>query len=463
MRGPHAARSSRSAIAPTARWWVVPLPVIGVALTLVVATMAAAAPGPTFRSKLFNGATVDAAYDVTVGDVNGDGRPDVVTADYSPDSGISVELNEGHGDFKLRSYSLPTPAQSVVLAQLDGNGKPDLVVAVERDGSEVPNGVSVFINKGGGVFRRGPDTLLAPATFGAVGDVNGDGRADLVAVDANGDAVSLFLNRGAGGFDPGTAHYPTGRGVSSVATGDVNGDGKIDVATANSRDNSLTVLLNRGGGLEPKQDYRTGSEPVAIAVRDLNGDGKLDLATANFKATVSVLVNGGDEHFKARRDYRTLGHPNALVIGDLTGDQKPDIAVQSYSVENVSVLVNSGGGFRPKLSYRYQFEGGSLALADLNGDRRRDVVMLVHNSRNGDNWLAVLVNTPGVCNVQRLGGMTLLKARRTLARVNCRAGRVRRVRSNAKPGLVWSQKPAFGTVLPGGAKVDLVISRGPRG
>jgi FG-GAP-like repeat/PASTA domain len=432
---------------------------------LAIAGAAATGSGPTFRSKLFFGAVMDdGAASVTVGDVNGDGRPDVLAANVYPDDSVSVELNQGHGDFKLRDYSLSSAASSVTLAELNGDGKPDLVVATEQDDSGGPYGVSVLLNKGGGMFRRGPDTVLAADTLGAVGDVNGDGKADIVAVDAKHPAIGLFLNRGGGGFDAAPERYETGRGVSAVALADVNRDGKADVATANFADSTISLLLNRGdGSLAPKIDFRTGAKPDAIAVQDMNGDRRPDLVTENVKPSgVSVLMNrGGDGRFAARRDYRTSScfSSELLAIGDVNGDGNPDIATAC-----VSVLVNKGdGSFRPKLDYDYQFEPLSLAIGDLTGDHRRDLIVLVHNDRNGDNWLAVLVNAPGVCNVQPLAGLTLLEAKRMLARVNCRLGRVGSAHSSrVAKGLVLSQKPAFGTVRPGGTRVDLVLSMGRR-
>ncbi len=466
MRPPHADPHRTSSVGQGARRCSVFLASAVAALSLVVAPLAAsaAAPDPTFRSKLFNGVSLDDTSNVAIGDVNGDGRADVVAANYNPSS-VFVNLNRGHGNFASHEYAVAWLARSVAIADLNGDRKPDLVVVTDDPLDDITV-VSVLLNKGSGGFKRGKDfDLGADSDFGAVGDVNGDGRADLVTANAKTSTVSLLLNRGDGSFETSPERYETGGGLDAVSVGDVNEDGKADVVTANSADNTVSVLRNRGdGSFEARQDYRTGTFPSALAIRDVNTDRKPDLVATNSKGnTVSVLLNKGDGGFRARRDFRTGGRPSALAIGDVNGDRKPDLAAGGYD-DSVSLLLNRGdGSFKAKLEYRYQFEGQSVAIADLNGDRRADIVVPVHNSRNGDSWLAVLVNTPGVCNVQRLGGMTIPEAKRTLARVNCRVGSLRRAYSRwAEKGHVISQKPKFGSVLPKGGKVNLVISKGRR-
>ncbi len=466
MSQPHADPHRRSSVGQGARRCSVFLACVGAAISLVVAPLAAsaAAPDPTFRSKLFIGVSLDDTSNVAIGDVNGDGRADVVAANYNPSS-VFVNLNRGHGNFASHEYAVAWLARSAAIADLNGDRKPDLVVTTDDPLDDVTV-VSVLLNKGGGAFKRGKDyDLGADSDFGATGDVNGDGRADLVTANAKTSTVSLLLNRGDGSFEASPERYETGGGLDAVAVGDLNEDGKADVVTANTADNTVSVLRNRGdGSFEPRQDYRTGKFPSALAIRDVNADGKPDLVATNFKGnTVSVLLNKGDGGFGTRRDFRTGGRPSALAIGDVNGDRKPDVAVQNYVDDSVSLLLNKGNGsFKAKLDYDYQFEGESVAIADLNGDRRADIVVPVRNSRNGDSWLAVLVNTPGVCNVQRLGGMTIPEAKQTLARVNCRLGNTARAYSSVKAGLVVSQRPKFGAVLRRGARVNLVVSKGRR-
>ena len=141
-----------------------------------------------------------------------------------------------------------------------------------------------------------------------------------------------------------------------------------------------------------------------------------------------------------------------VAIGDLNGDRKADLAVTSR-LHAVSVLVNLGAGrFQRQLDYGTGYPG-ALAIDDLNGDRRRDLVVTTSPT------VSVLLNKPGLCNVQELRRQTLKAAKRTLARVNCRVGKVSFDYSRTIKGLVIRQKPKLGAVLPRGSRVDVVISR----
>jgi hypothetical protein len=190
----------------------------------------------------------------------------------------------------------------------------------------------------------------------------------------------------------------------------LNGDGKADLATANGNGaNTVSVLVGRGdGSFSAKVDAGVGRGPASIAIVDLNGDRKPDLATANAGAnTVTALSTRSDGHTQSRTDVRTGSQPRGIAFGDLSGDGRPD-----------------------------------LATAD------------------GANAVSVLVNTTVSCKVPRVIKRALPAAKRALARAHCRVGMIRRSRSAAKKGRVLSQNPKPGTVLPGGGRVNLVVSRG---
>jgi len=433
---------------------------MGAALTLAVVALSSSGSAPSFRSKLLLDTTGSEGQ--AIGDLNADRRPDIVTADFD---GVSVYLNQGHGAFSLKEYE-PWAARSATIADLNGDQTPDLVVEAD--------GVSILLNNGGGAFRRGRDYDLGPkAGLGGVGDVDRDGRPDLIVTHEDGSTISVWLNAGDGTFEAQSGRYAAGD-LGAVSVGDVNGDGSADVVTTDH--NTASVLLNNGDGtFATGQDYATGREPFAIAERDLNGDGRPELIVANFRdRSVSVLRNRGEGSFGPKRDYKVGAAPVGVAAGDLNSDQKPDLAVVTYA-DTVSTLLNNGGGrFQPKLDYVLPLESGYfLAIADLTGDGRADVAVKVHNSRNGDSFMAALISTPGLCNVQPVAGrweggvrvlMTVAEARRTLARAHCRVGRISRVHSNwVKKGRVVRQKPAFGGIArKEGFRVDLVVSLGPR-
>ena len=272
----------------------------------------------------------------------------------------------------------------------------------------------------------------------------------------------MLLNTGDGGFQ-GKVDYPTRPDPFSVAIGDLNGDGKPDLATANIL-GTVSVLLNGGdASFKAQLAYPTGRLASSVAIGDLNGDGKRDLAIANRGSwTVSVLLNSGDGSFQAKVDYRTGRGPSSVAIADLNGDGKRDLATANAGAATISVLTNRGdGSFQAQRDYRVGVRRvlpESVAIRDLDGDGRPDLA-----TANPVGTVSVLLNRPGLCTVQKVEGKTLPAAKREIARTNCRVGKIRRIYSKlVERGRVISQKPRFGAVLPGGSKVDLVVSRGRR-
>lgn len=421
-------------------------------------------PGPTFgRARAYATGYPSAA--VAIGDLSGDAKPDLVSANGSRAHTVSVLINKGNGRFRAKREFRTAPGpQSVAIADLNADGSPDVATANDAN-------LSVLLNNGQGGLRpkrdyatgRGPRSVAIP-------DVNGDSKPDLVTATTGGaNGISVLLNTGDGTFQ---ARRDFGPGVSplDLAIGDLNGDGRADLATVNegSFDGNpgLSVFLNAGDGTFPTiREYRTPFEPKSIEIGDVSGDDKPDLmVTYSDKESgplVLVYLNRGRGGFGAgvrhslHGDWATGG--TSVAIGDLNGDRKADLAVTSR-LRAVSVLVNLGGGrFQRQLDYGTGDPGElarALAIEDLNGDRSRDLVVLTYSK------ISVLLNRPSLCNVQEVRRQTLKAAKQTLARVNCRVGKVSFDYSMTIKGLVIRQKPKLGAVLPRGSKVDVVISRG---
>src|SRR5262249_50600177 len=155
---------------------------------------------------------------------------------------------------------------------------------------------SVLLNNGNGTFA--PKVEYATGSnpgSAAVADLNGDGKPDLAVANGNGHTGSVLLHNDKGTFAPKGDNFESAD-PSAVASADLNGDGKPDLAVGNnfSGNDNLSVLLNNGGGtFAANIDYPAGSNPRSVALADLNGDGKPDLAVANFDGmgSVSVLLN----------------------------------------------------------------------------------------------------------------------------------------------------------------------------
>jgi hypothetical protein len=456
------------------------IPLIGAAvfaLAFGVAAASAPAPAPTYRTQLWDS---DDSVDLAIADFNGDGRNEIATANYNPGS-VTV------GDHE---YDVGGLTYWVEPHDLNGDGKPDLVVEAEGDTGDF---VSLLLNQGSGVFGTAKDVLDNAGSL-TVGDFTGDGKPDIVSVT---DKLTVLVNRGDGTFaepttydtpakpspaaigkgivavtsqdgtlsvlssDGGRVDYPTGAHPSMPAIGDMNGDREPDIAVASALAGTVGVFI---GG--QRHDYRAMAGADSVDIRDVNGDGKPDLLLhgTDTKA-LTVLLNAGGGMFKPPRKYPTWRDSLVEAVQDVNGDGRPDVVLLAVYAQIVSVLVNRGdGSFEPKLDYIPALElwSTTVAVGDLAGDKRAELVVPVGSSRNGWTYLSVFVNKPGLCNVQLVGGMTLAGAKQQLGRVNCRVGKVRRVFSNwVANGRVLAQKPRFGSELRGGTRIDLVVSKGP--
>jgi hypothetical protein len=249
------------------------------------------------------------ALSVTAGDFDADGRLDLavgaVFVGISPEEpSLYVYPGNGDGTFASPRLSLLPPAAdynrepySVQAADLNGDGRLDVVTA------NFDNTVTVLLGNGDGtlqaptLYSAGPAPMMTLSV--AVADLNGDGKPDLATADYNGTngTLSVLLGDGTGAF-PAYRTYAAGDSPSSVAVADVNGDGRRDLITTNSGGNTVNVLLGVGDGtFRAARNYYAGASPFAVAAGAFNGDAFPDLAvvrTGSTAGSLAVFLNDGD-------------------------------------------------------------------------------------------------------------------------------------------------------------------------
>jgi len=318
---------------------------------------------------------------VVVGDINGDGKPDFATANYG-DGTITVMLGNGRGGFTQAPGS-PFPSAvyvtSLAVGDLNGDGRPDLVFANGY-------GVTVMLGDGTGRFAAASGTVLSGGTFVTLGDFNGDGKPDLAVTGSYGNSVTILLGDGTGGFTPAPGSpFGAGSGPGPAVVGDFNGDGKPDLAIVDFNDDTVTLLLGDGTGwfiTAPGNPFKAGANLRAFAVADFNGDGKSDLAIPNYlDQTVTVLLGGSPTTMPLfttpqGNPFPAEINPFSVAIGDFNGDGSLDLAIAGQY--NVTASMGNGkGGFTAS-------SGGlldpeifplSIAVGDFNGDGNPDLVI----------------------------------------------------------------------------------------
>jgi hypothetical protein len=422
--------------------------ITAVALFALSATALAQAGGPIFPAATYPTGPIDevsTADLLVVGDVSGDGLPDAVVGVRHPFVAGSVYVLRGNFQGGLDSavsygggFGPGTP-ESMAIGDVTGDGRPDLVLSTRSFFS----GLVVMVLRGNaqGTLEFDAEYPTAGGVV-AVGDVTGDLRADVVLVQA-GQACVLAANAG-GTLDAPVCYALSGSGYASVALGDVDGDLRTDVVAASA--NRLCFLRgNALGTLDPPTCRVTGGSYARnLALGDVTGDGRLDAVLLDTARTMACVYAGnplgtfdsavcyasglsevrsvavGDASADGRQDVVVAGwapallnlaghvcllkgnpagtldaavpyvpgyaRPSSLALGDLAGDGRLEVLFGNVISNDVCVLESDGqGGLEIAAPYlRGGF--GPLAVGDVTGDGRLDVV----HARNSDFSVCVL-------------------------------------------------------------------------
>ena len=372
--------------------------------------------------------------DLAVGDVNGDGIPDLAfagAAGFYCYQSLGVLLGTGTGTFGTPSCFDPasTEALAVRFADMNGDGKLDLVAGSPCDTANncATGNVGVLLGNGDGTFQPIISNTAGISAAGlglmAVGDVNGDGIQDVVVSNAGSGDIEVLLGHGDGTLAPAIGYNtpyavsgPSGTSdmsggfMTGLALADIDGDGLADIAllsqcaaNGNCGSGAFGFMLNLGGGVfqssSPTDSFIGNTALIqaqlssAMTLADFNGDGRPDVAVVSpgpsgGDGVVSILLTSpwlptGTPTYSLGPTYdaRGLG-PIAISSADINRDGKPDLLVLSTLCPGCSdssalaVFFGTGDG---NFGYAFSNKTGPygsapLVVADLNRDGRPDVI-----------------------------------------------------------------------------------------
>jgi hypothetical protein len=319
---------------------------------------------------------------VTLADVNGDGKPDIL---FSESGGpyAAVLLNKGNGTFNASAELRYEVGERIFIEQIvtgdfTGDGHMDIVTVTGAN-------LSILLGNGDGTFRAAALTHLTFDDTGAQvvsGDLSGNGNTDLVVTGAFASGFDVFMADGNGSFQA-PVYYAGDIGTNSdgVVLADLNNDGRPDVITTDPKLNDIDVFLNNGDGTFGTftKYVSAGTGTIDVAAADLIGNGNMDIvaldqsdASNDGNGDISVFLGAGNGTLQNPVAYEVPGVPSGLVLANFDG--KVDAVVTSST--GVYLLAgNADGTFQPATPIASNIDAISVAVGDFNGDHKNDVVV----------------------------------------------------------------------------------------
>jgi hypothetical protein len=286
---------------------------------------------------------------------------------------------------------------------IDGDGKVDLIVSSYDSFLYARSPISIYRNIGGGGIIAYDTPVVCTSSFGArnirLADLDGDGKLDIVAAASGSGRISAIRNLST----PGNismalnVNLALTTGAYETAVADFDGDGRLDIAAACFSANNIQVYRNKmttspvagftnsGSFTNYHVDFPAGNGPVSIAAADFDGDGKMDLVISdNGSDQLTILKNNSvvdSFMFSTAATLTVPSQPLQVITGDFNNDGKPDIVVPCFGASSVVVLQNNAAtgtlnssSFSTPVSYPLSTGGFGIAIGDVNGDGRMDLV-----------------------------------------------------------------------------------------
>jgi hypothetical protein len=330
---------------------------------------------------------------LAIADVNRDAKPDIIVANIE-DATVTVLLGDGKGDFTPAPGSPFACGQNpndIAVGDLNGDGNPDLIIA----NTQTPY-IAILLGNGKGGFTPSPHSPFAttsrPHVHGvAVGDFMGDGKLSVVT-DSWGDGKIILLPGDGNGdlLTPGISFDADIHSDQGVRAADFNGDGKLDIVMTNQPDGAVGLMLGDGKGgftKAPHSPFPAVQVAFAFTVGDVNGDGIPDVAVMPYdrdltdpkQLGVSILLGDGKAGFTKMRgspfSLAGCAGPDRVAIGDVNGDGLGDVVVTCAQNARMMVFEGSRNGTFKRATIPVKTGWSDVAIGDLRGDGRQEIVI----------------------------------------------------------------------------------------
>jgi hypothetical protein len=322
-------------------------------------------------------------------DFNGDGRLDLIIGNTDA---AQVYLNNGTG-FTAGVFldNFPDTVQGIATGDFDNDGQPDFALTGRR--------LSVYRNLGGGASFAKTAYLAGENQVGIkTADMDGDGNLDITVSNYLANSVSVYSNDGTGNF-PGKREWGVGWAPNSHGIGDVNADGRPDIVAAASQlsQTTVNVVLNAGQrNYIARRDYGMLGAAWGVGIADFDRDGDRDVVSPAAISNADgpfIFYGNPDGTLQDGIQIENWGNnfPTDVAVGDFNDDSWPDFVTSIFSPGNrIRVSINQGNGtFLPSVSYEAGGNPSGVGIGDLNADGNLDIVN--SNGSQLDNTISVFI------------------------------------------------------------------------